>query len=205
MSKAINLAKLTLAFVIIAGGLSLILGSLMGGGLGRSSDYAKGVNNDARSILVRTALIEADAGASMPADLPAPGLPIDDRTFESLQLAARGPQAPDAPSVCAPAVLVQHAEAAIISISVAGQQFNATIAPRVIDTKHGPVLRVAIEIDRLDTDSSGAERKTAFKTVYTTAPGASIVLDLAGLGAPGSQAVLALHTSLIDPTPTPSN
>lgn len=204
MSKAINLAKLTLAFVIIAGGLSLVIGSLMGGGFSRS-DYAKGTNNDPRSILVRTVLIESDDSNAMPADLPPAGSVIAGPKFESLQAAARAPKANEGLSVRAPAVLVQHEESAIIAIAVAGRTFNAIISPNVIDTKQGPVLRIAIEIDRSDADSAGAERDMAFKTVYTTAPGGSIVLDLAGLGVPGSHAVLAINATLIDPTPRPTN
>lgn len=204
MSKVTSLAKFTLAFVALAAGISFIVGSLMGGGYSRS-EYAKGSNNDPRSVLVRSILIESESPSVLPPELPAAGNAIDEQSFEALLQAARGPQDADKPAIRSPSVLVQHAETAIISIHVAGRVFEAKISPRVIETKHGEVIRVAIEIDRTDATSSGAERTVAFRTIYTTAPGGSMVMDLAGLGLPGSQAVLAIQTELIDPSPTPPN
>ncbi len=206
MSKVTTLARFMLAFLIIAGGLSIIIGSLMGGGFSsRASEYVKGNNNDPRSILIRAVLIDAENGVPLPSGLPVSGRPIAAADFESLQKAARTEQASDGPAIRAPAVLVQHAETAAISIDLADRSFEAMFAPRVIDTEHGPVLRVAIDVAQSVADSSGAERQRVFQTAYTSAPGGSVVFDLAGLGRPGDQAVLALHTELVDPTPPPSD
>ena len=84
MSKAIPLAKFALAFVIIAGGFSFIIGSLMGGGLSRSYDAIKGINKDPRSILVQAVLVEADPGALQQAALPMPGDSMSDNEFREL-------------------------------------------------------------------------------------------------------------------------
>lgn len=56
-----------------------------------------------------------------------------------------------------------------------------------------------------DTDSSNAARSLAFETAYTAAPGSAMVLDLAGMGDAGTNARLAILTSLIDPTPRTAN
>ncbi|MEM9374311.1 MAG: hypothetical protein AAGA55_11785 [Planctomycetota bacterium] len=198
MSRAFSHAKATFAFLIIAGGLSIIIGTLMGGGYGRSGPA---VNDDPRSILVRVLLVESDVPGTMPAELPPAGQRIGDDALETLQRAAREPLVPDSFRIRAPTVLVQHAESATISVDVAGRQFGVIISPRVIKVRDGHVLRVAIEMERSDAASSGAPRTAVFQTAYTTDSGGSVVLDLAGLGVPGSQAVMALYTELIDPSP----
>jgi hypothetical protein len=205
MSKAIPLARFTLAFIIIAGGLSFIIGSLMGGGLGRSYDSMKGINDDPRSILVQAVLIESDVGGAPLASLPVPGSQMNDAAFAELMSEASSLRVTNAARVRTPAMLVQHAESGSISVKLGDRSFEAGVSPRVIKTKHGEVLRVALQIQRSDTDSSDASRELVFTTAYTSAPGGAVVLDLADVGQVGSRAVLALRTTLIDPTPGPSN
>lgn len=205
MSKAIHIARFTLAFVIIAGGLSLIIGSLMGGGYSRGYDEMKSINKDPRSILVQAVLIETDALAVQPDALPAPGAQLDDAAFSSLLAEADRLRLNESARVRTPAVLVQHAESGSITVKLGDQTFDAEVSPSVIDTKHGVVLRVVIQIQRLDTDSAATPRELHFATAYTAAPGGAVVLDLADLGIPGTRAVLALRTTLTDPTPQSSN
>lgn len=203
MSKAINIAKFTLALVIIAGGFSIIIGSLMGGGYSRSYDELKGINKDPRSVLVQAVLIETDTVE--PVALPAPGAQLTDTDFAGLITEAGNLRSSGVARIRTPAMLVQHAETGSISVILGDRTFDASVSPSVIDTKHGPVLRVAIQIQRADTDSSAAPRELSFATAYTAAPGSAMVLDLADLGLEGSRAVLALRTTLIDPTPVSSN
>lgn len=205
MSKAINLAKLTLAFVIIAGGFSLIIGSLMGGGSSRSYDALKGLNTDPRSILVQAVLIETDASTAQLVALPAPGVQLTDAVFTSLLTEADRLRNAEGAHIRTPALLVQHAETGSITVKLGDRIFDAAVSPSVIDTKHGPVLRVVIQIQRTDTDSAATHRELTFATAYTAAPGNTVVLDLADLGLPGTRAVLALRTTLIDPTPKATN
>lgn len=206
MSKAINLAKLTLSFLIIAGGFSIIVGSLMGGGSSRSSyEKARGINNDPRSILVQAVLLETDTNGVEPATLPAPGATLTDSAFNNLMSDADELRAAGEARVRTPAILIQHAESGSISVSLGDRTFDADISPSVINTKHGPVLRVALQIHRVDTDSSVTPRGLSFATAYTSAQGGAVVLDLAGLGVPGARSVLALRTTLIDPTPVATN
>lgn len=205
MSKAITLAKFTLAFVVIAGGFSLIIGSLMGGGMSRSYSELKGINNDPRSIFVQVVLIETDANIAQPAALLTPGTQLTDAAFTDLLTAADGLRDDKGARIRTPALLVQHAETGSITVKLGDRIFDAAVSPSVIDTKRGPVLRVAIQIQRIDTDSAATPRELTFATAYTAAPGSTVVLDLAGLGLPGTRAVLALRTTLIDPTPSAAN
>ena len=205
MSKAITLAKFTLVFVIIAGGFSLIIGSLMGGGMSRGYDALKGLNTDPRSIFVQAVLIETNANTVQPAALPAPGVQLTDAAFTDLLTQADRLRGEDGARIRTPALLVQHAETGSITIKLSDRTFDAVVSPSVIDTKHGPVLRVAIQIQRTDTDSAATPRELTFATAYTTAPGNTVVLDLADLGLPGTRAVLALRTTLIDHTPKAAN
>ncbi len=204
MSKAISIAKFTLAFVVIAAGFSFIIGSLMGGGLSKRYDEMKGVNDDPRSILVQAVLIETESVAR-PTFLPAPGAQLSDTAFSGLVSEAQGLRAAGNAQVRTPAMLVQHAESGSVSIKLGDRTFEAAVSPRVIDTKTGPVLRVALQIRRVDADSSATPRELGFTTAYTSAPGGAVVLDLAGMGLPEIRAVLALRTTLIDPTPTDAN
>lgn len=205
MSKAINLAKLTLAFVVIAGGFSLIIGSLMGGGMSRSYDQLKGINTDPRSIFVQAILIETDANTVQLAALPAPGTQLTDAAFADLLTQADRLRGTEGARIHTPALLVQHAESGSITVKLGDRTFDAVVSPSVIDTKYGPVLRVAIQVQRTDTDSGATPRELTFATAYTAAPGNAVVLDLADLGLPGTRAVLALRTTLIDPTPKAAN
>jgi hypothetical protein len=204
MARLITIAKGMTAFLIVAVGGSFIIGSLMGGGLSRGYDELKGVNNDPRSVLVQAVLVETD-GPAGPAGLPAPGQVLDQAAFNALLTDADALRAGDAARVRTPAMLVQHRESGTISVKLGNRAFDAAVSPSVIDTKHGPVLRVALHIERSDTDSSDTARTLAFATAYTAAPGGAVVLDLADLGAPGTRAVLAIRTTLIDPTPQASN
>jgi len=205
MSKAITLAKFTLAFVIIVGGFSLIIGSLMGGGSSRSYDALKGINTDPRSIFVQAVLIETDTNTAQLAALPEPGVQLNDAAFADLLAGVDRLRAAEGTRIQTPALLVQHAETGSITVKLGDRTFDAAISPSVIDTKHGPVLRVAIQIQRTDTDSTATPRELTFATAYTAAPGTALVLDLADLGLPGTRAVLALRTTLIDPTPKAAN
>lgn len=205
MSKAVNIAKLTLAFVIIAGGFSIIIGTLMGGGSSRGYSEMKAINKDPRSIYVQAVLVELDANTTNPLSLPAPGAVLTESAFNNLLSEAGRVRGTDSARVRTPGLLVQHGESGTLSVEVGERVFHADVSPSVIDTKHGPVLRVAIQIKRIELDSSETLHKLDFATAYTAAPGNSVVLDLAGLGLPGARAVLALRTSLIDPTPTASN
>jgi len=206
MSKVITIAKLTLAFVVIAGGFSLIIGSLMGGGFSRSYDELKGINTDPRSILVHAVLIETDDITSSPVAFPDHGSHMTNAAFTDLLTKIEGLRAKaDFPRVRTPSMLVQHAETGSITVKLGERVFDAAVSPSVIDTKHGPVLRVAIQIQRTDTDSAETHRELTFATAYTAAPGSAMVLDLADLGLRGSRAVLALRTTLTDPTPAESN
>jgi hypothetical protein len=205
MSKAIPLAKFTLAFVIIAGGFSFIIGSLMGGGLRSSYESMKGINDDPRSILVQAVLIESEASAVPLALLPSPGSQMNDAAFAELMSEAGNLRATNAARVRTPSMLVQHAESGSISVTLGDRSFEADVAPRVIKTKHGHVLRVALQLQRADADSSDTPRELVFTTAYTSAPGGAVVLDLGDVGQAGSRAVLALRTTLIDPTPVPSS
>jgi len=204
MSKAVNIAKITLAFVVIAAGFAFIFGTLMGGGSSRGYDALKGINTDPRSIFVQVILIETDAITVQPA-LPKPGDQLSNADFATLVEETDRLRAVENTSVRTPAMLVQHAETGSITIKLGDHVFDAAISPSVIDTKHGSVLRIAIQIQRTDTDSSATPRELTFATAYTAAPGSTAVLDLAGLGLPGARAVLALRTTLIDPTPTETN
>lgn len=203
MSKAIPLAKFTLAFVIIAGGFSFIIGSLMGGGISRSYDAIKGINNDPRSILVQAVLIESDQTSAPIASLPMPGETMDDNAFMALMTQADGLRSSGGAHVRTPAMLVQHAESGHLSVKLGDRTFNAAISPSVIEIKDKYVLRVALEISHAGVDSSQTPSELVFTTAYTTAPGGAIVMDLGDLGAPGSRALLALRTSMINPRPTP--
>lgn len=203
MSKAIPLAKFTLAFVIIAGGFSFIIGSLMGGGISRSYDAIKGINNDPRSILVQAVLIESDQTSAPIASLPMPGETMDDNAFRALMTQADGLRSSGGAHVRTPAMLVQHAESGHLSVKLGDRTFNAAISPSVIEIKDKYVLRVALEISHAGVDSSQTPSELVFTTAYTTAPGGAIVMDLGDLGAPGSRALLALRTSMINPRPTP--
>jgi hypothetical protein len=205
MARLITLAKGTAAFLIVAVGGSFIIGSLMGGGFSRSYDELKGLNTDPRSVLVQGVLIEVDSAAAQPAALPAPGSALTDAAFNGLLAEADRLRAGGAARVRTPAVLVQHAETGSITVKLGDRTFDAAISPSVIDTKHGPVLRVAIHIQRIDTDSADTPRELTFATAYTAAPGGAVVLDLAELGLPGTRAVLALRTTMSDPTPRASN
>jgi len=205
MSKAINIAKFTLAFVVIAGGFSIIIGSLMGGGASSRYDKMRGINTDPRSILVQAVLIETDAGAAQPVSIPEPGARLTDTAFNSLLSEADSLRAAGDARVRTPALLIQHSESGHITVKLGDRIFDADFSPSVIDTKHGPVLRVALLINRTDTDSSATPRELAFSTAYTAAPGNTVVFDLAGLGLPGTRAVLALRTTLSDPTPVTTN
>ena len=201
MTRLTTLAKGTAAFLVLAIGVSFIVGSLMGGGFSsRVEEYTKGVNNDPRSILVQAVLIESD----QPLTLPAPGSTLDARGFDKHLADAAGLD-PAAARVRTPSILVQHDETGSLVVKLGDRVFNAAVAPRVIDTKAGPVLRVALTIERSETDSSNAARILTFATAYTAAPGAAVVLSLADLGMPGSTASLALRTTLIDPTPRQTN
>lgn len=205
MSKVTNIAKFTLAFVIIVGGFSFIIGSLMGGGFSRGYDELKGINNDPRSIMVQAVLIETDSNTAQPSALPSPGTQLSDTAFAGLLTEAEQLRIDGTARVRTPAMLVQHAETGSISVKLGDRTFDAAVSPSVIDTKHGAVLRVAIQILRTDADSSATPRELTFATAYTTAPGNTVVLDLADLGLPGTRAVLALRTTLIDPTPAATN
>lgn len=204
MAKLTTLAKGTLAFLVLAGGVSLIVGSLMGGGFSsRGYDDSKRANDDPRSILVQAVLVDSEA----PLTLPAAGSAVSDRDFTKLLSDAESLRTTGAARVRTPAVLVQHAETGEITVEIDGRKFNAGFAPRVIDTKTGPVLRVAMRLIRTDADTSGSAEvanKLSFETVYTAAPGSAVVLDLTGLSSDGSASKLALRTQLIDPTP-PAN
>ena len=208
MTRLVTLAKGMTAFLIVAVGGSFIIGSLMGGGFSRGYDDLKGVNNDPRSVLVQAVLIEADqavpATSPFDAGLPAPGETLDTGAFNALLANAERLRDGDAARVRTPAMLVQHRESGTVSVKLGDRTFDAAVSPSVIDTKHGPVLRVALRLRRADTDSADTARHLAFETAYTSAPGAAVVLDLADLGAPGARAVLALRTTLIDPTPAPN-
>ena len=200
MSKAITLAKFTLAFVIIAGGFSFIIGSLMGGGsFSRSYDAGKGINDDPRSILVQSVLIETEQGSLQQAAFPMPGESMDDDAFRELMTEADALRTSGTAHVRTPAMLVQHAESGQISVKLGDRTFDAAISPSVIEIKDKYVLRVALEIRRNETDSSDTTRELVFTTAYTTAPGGAIVMDLADLGIPGSRAILAIRTSLVLP------
>jgi hypothetical protein len=204
MARLITLAKGTLAFLIVAVGGSIIIGTLMGGGFSKGYDEMRGVNTDPRSVLVQAVFVEADRAAGSAADhpeLPAPGQSLDQAAFAALLAGAERLRAADAARVRTPAMLVQHRESGTVSVKLGNQTFDAAISPSVIDTKHGPVLRVALRLQRADTGSAQAARHLTFETAYTAAPGAAMVLDLADLGAPGTRAILALRTTLIDPTP----
>jgi hypothetical protein len=205
MSKVINIAKYTFAFVVIAGGFSIIIGSLMGGGASRSYDKMRGVNSDPRSVLVQAVLIETDTQGVASIELPAAGARLSDAAFAELLSDAGDLRDSGEARVRTPAILVQHEESGGVTVKLGDRVFNADISPSVIDTKHGPVLRVALQINRIDSDSSATPRELSFATAYTTAPGSTVVLDLAGLGLDESRAVLALRTSLSDPTPTENN
>jgi hypothetical protein len=205
MSKVINIAKYTFAFVVIAGGFSIIIGSLMGGGASRSYDKMRGVNSDPRSVLVQAVLIETDAQGVGSIELPTAGARLSDAAFAELLSDAGDLRDSGEARVRTPAILVQHEESGGVTVKLGDRVFNADISPSVIDTKHGPVLRVALQINRIDSDSSATPRELSFATAYTTAPGSTVVLDLAGLGLDESRAVLALRTSLSDPTPTENN
>lgn len=204
MARLITIAKGMTAFLIVAVGGSFIIGSLMGGGFSRGYDELKGVNNDPRSVLVQAVLIETD-GPAGPDALPVPGQVLDQAAFNALLADSKSLRAGDAARVRTPAVLVQHRESGTIAVKLGDRTFDAAVSPSVIDTKHGPVLRVALHIERSDTDSSDTARSLAFTTAYTAAPGEAVVLDLADLGAPGTRALLAIRTSLIDATPQSPN
>jgi len=205
MSKSINIAKFTFAFVVIAGGFAFIFGSLMGGGSSRAYDALKGLNTDPRSIFVQAVLIETDANTAQLAALPTPGTQLTDAAFTGLLTEADRLRDDKGARIRTPALLVQHAETGSLTVKLGDRIFDASVSPSVIDTKHGPVLRVAIQIQRMDTDSDATLRELSFATAYTAAPGNTVVLDLAGLGLPGTRAVLALRTTLIDPTPKATN
>ena len=205
MSKAINIAKFTFAFVVIAGSVSLIIGSLMGGGFSSRYNELKGINDDPRSIFVQAILIESENIVAEPIDFPEHGTQLTNSAFNDLLEEAGRLRAGDSALIRTPSMLVQHSETGSVSVTLGDQSFDAAVSPSVIDTKHGPVLRVAIEIRRTDTDSAATPREMVFATAYTAAPGSAMVLDLAGLGLPGTRSVLALHTTLIDPTPVASN
>lgn len=202
MSKAVNIAKLTFAFVIIAGGFSFILGSLMGGGLSSSYDRVKGHNNDPRSIFVQAVLVETDGVPSQALALPKPGTQLTNSAFANFFEDTNELRATENARVKTPSMLIQHKETGSINVTFGDRTFDATVSPSVIDTKRGPVLRVAIQIQRIDTDSAATQQELTFTTAFTSAPGSAVVLDLADLGLPGTRSVLALHTTLIDPTPT---
>ncbi len=201
MSKAVNLAKLTFAFVVIAGGFSIILGSLMGGGLSSSYDRVKGHNNDPRSIFVQAILLETNGAPAESITLPNPGQQLNNTAFATLLDTANELRDSENARVKTPSMLIQHRETGSINITLGNRTFDATISPSVIDTKQGPVLRAAIQIQRIDTDSFAEEHELTFTTAFTSAPGSAVVLDLADLGLQGTRSVLALHTTLIDPTP----
>ncbi|RMH28293.1 MAG: hypothetical protein D6692_05470 [Planctomycetota bacterium] len=204
MARLTTLAKGTAAFLVLAVGVSFIIGSLMGGGFSsRSYDDSKRLNDDPRSILVQAVLVESDT--PLPASLPMAGTPVSDAGFKALLSDADALHASGAARVRAPAVLIQHAEQGAIGIKIGDRNFRAAFSPHVIDTKNGPVLRVAMQILRDDTDSSNAGRSLTFETAYTAAPGSAVVLDLAGMGDAGTNARLALRTSLIALTPTAAN
>ncbi len=205
MSKAIPLAKFTLAFVIIAGGFSFIIGSLMGGGISRSYDAIKGINNDPRSILVQAVLIESDQSSTPIASLPMPGESMSDTEFRELMSEADRMRTNGGVHVRTPAMLVQHAESGHLSVKLGDRTFDAAISPSVIEIKDKYVLRVALEIQRAQTDSSDTPSELVFTTAYTSAPGGAIVMDLGDLGMPGSRSVLAMRTTLVNPKPMESN
>ncbi len=205
MSNMFTIAKFTLAFVVIAVGLSLIAGTLIGGGSSRGYDAMKAVNKDPRSIYVQAVLIETGADISQDVSLPSPDSKLSDAEFDSLVSQARSVRGVDGVQVKTPAMLVQHGESGNITVQVGDRSFDASVSPRVIDTKRGAVLRIALQIQREDTDSSSAPRELKFSTAFTSAPGSVVVFDLAGLGIESSRAVLALRTTLIDPTPVASN
>ena len=205
MSKAIPLAKFTLAFVVIAGGFSFIIGSLMGGGISRSYDAIKGINKDPRSILVQAVLIESDQSSAPIPSLPMPGESMSDTEFRELMSEADRMRTNGVMHVRTPAMLVQHAESGHLSVKLGDRTFDAAISPSVIEIKDKYVLRVALEFRRADMDSSATPSEFAFTTAYTSAPGGAIVMDLGDLGMPGSRSVLAMRTTLVNPKPTETN
>ena len=205
MSKAIPLAKFTLAFVIIAGGFSFIIGSLMGGGISRSYDAIKGINNDPRSILVQAVLIESDQSSAPIPSLPMPGESMSDTEFRELMSEADRMRTNGGMHVRTPAMLVQHAESGHLSVKLGDRTFDAAISPSVIEIKDKYVLRVALEFRRAEMDSSATPSELVFTTAYTSAPGGAIVMDLGDLGMPGSRSVLAMRTTLVNPKPTETN
>lgn len=209
MARLITIAKGMAAFLVVAVGGSFIIGSLMGGGFSKGYDEMRGVNTDPRSVLVQAVLIEADqpipSASPFDTGLSAPGQTLDEAAFRDLITRADGLRTGDAARVRTPAMLVQHRESGTISIKLGNRSFNAAVSPSVIDTKTGPVLRVALEINRADTDSSDTARSLSFTTAYTAAPGGAVVLDLTDLGGPGGRAVLAVRTTLVDPTPPARN
>ena len=205
MSKAIPLAKFTLAFVIIAGGFSFIIGSLMGGGISRSYDAIKGINNDPRSILVQAVLIESDQSSAPIPSLPMPGESMSDTEFRELMSEADRMRTNGGMHVRTPAMLVQHAESGHLSVKLGDRTFDAAISPSVIEIKDKYVLRVALEFRRAEMDSSATPSELVFTTAYTSAPGGAIVMDLGDLGMPGSRSVLAMRTTLVNPKPVETN
>ena len=205
MPRTLSIAKYTLAFMVIAVGFAITFGTLMGGGSSRAYDSVKSINTDPRSILVQSILIETDAATAKPSALPMPGEQLSEAEFIDLLTEADRLRSVENTSIRTPAMLVQHAETGHITVRLGDRVFDAVISPRVIDTKRGAVLRVAIQLQRTDTDSSSTPRALTFETAYTAAPGGTVVLDLADIGLPASRAMLAIRTTLLDPTPTETN
>jgi hypothetical protein len=205
MSKVINIAKYTAAFLVIAVGFSLIFGTLMGGGSSRGYDAAKRLNDDPRSIFVQTVLIETDASVPIPDGISRANEQLSEQDFAAMLESVSQLRGVEGARVRTPAMLIQHAESGALSVRLGDRVFDAELSPSVIDTKKGPVLRIALQIRRADSDSSSSQRALSFSTAFTTAPGGAIVLDLADLGIEGTHALLALRTTLLDPTPTANN
>ncbi len=202
MTKTWKIAKFTLAFVIIAGGFSLIIGSLMGGGVSRGYDKIMGVNTDPRSILVQSVLIDAQSGALGSMDIPEPGSMLNESSFNKLVSQSNLLRSADGAHVRTPSILIQHKETGTLYVTHQDQRFFTVLSPSVIDTKYGPVLRIALSVHRSESEEGSDDyQEFEFSTAYTSAPGGAVVFDLADLGVPGSRAMLAVRTSLIDPTP----
>jgi hypothetical protein len=191
MARLFTLAKGTVAFLIVAVGVSVIIGSLMGGGFSRLNEYAS-LNDDPRSVLVHAVLVDGDAVGGT-----AGGVTLDAAAFRALM--ERAGTMESGVMVRSPAMLVQHGETGTVQVTDGVKTFAAGFSPHVIKTRTGPVIRLAVEIKQAETGE--AARALEFATAYTAKPGATVVLDLAGMGADGNGLRLALRTELMDPAP----
>jgi hypothetical protein len=190
VAKAVGLC------VLIALGGGLIAGLMMGGGYSGSSNR---FNDDPRSVLVETIIVEYEASAGTAwAEVLGPSraarTELDARAFGEFVAQTRAAAAKGEAVVRMPSAIVQHNEQGKLLVKGPHGEFAMNLAPRVLKND---VLRIAIETQWDAQSSSGDPRRVELSTSFTSDGSGGVVLDLAGAGRDGGGIILAIRPTLL--------